>query len=1078
MSHKFDEEHYVENPFLAHLQKIGWKIYRQNKDDPEDVQEIIGFDSSYNPIYGEKKKFRESFREVILENELKESIKRINPWIEEDQINEVLRRITTPQANSLIEINREIHDLLLENTSVSENRKAGERSPTVRYIDFRNPENNSFNAISQFKVNIPGTEKHIVPDIVLFVNGLPLVVVECKSPAITDPVNEAITQLMRYANRRGEKEGNEKLFWYNLFMIATSKQVAKLGTITSDYEHFNEWKDPYPYKLSDIETDGTSITSQDVLIQGTLTKNNLLDILHIFTLFAEDPKGVGVIKIVPRYQQFRAVKEIVKRVKKGKTPEEKGGIVWHTQGSGKSLMMMQTVRAIYRDPELSDFKIVFITDREHLEKQLKDTAKSVGYTIHHAYSIEELKELLRTDTPDLVMGMIHKFQERELEAEFPVLNTSPHILVMIDEAHRTQYNILGANLRKALPNSIKIAFTGTPIEKTELTFGDYIDKYTMKQSVEDGVTVNIVYEGRTHSAELSDEEAANAKFEDVFHAVDAEERQRILGRYTWRAYLEDENVIRDKAKDMIEHYITHVFPNGFKAQVVAVSRLAAIRYKEKLEEVLKEKIAELEKDNPKNLDVDTLRRLKVAVIISGSQNDDPQIYKREYVDEGEHDRNIKSFKLPFDKRDDESGISGDVGIIVVNEMLITGFDAPIEQVMYLDNVLKEHRLLQAIARVNRVYKNKYCGYIVDYVGVFKHLKEALAIYTDDDIEEITRVVVNKAKSKDELEYMHSKIENFFKKFDIEDWRNNIDECIDLLVNEEVRDEFIALVREFNKAMDKVLPDPEALKYIKDLKIINFIKESARHRYRDNKLSIRDASQKIREIIEEYLISKGVDPKISPISLLSDDFIAKAKKNTSKARAQELEYAIKEYIQKHYEEDPELYERFSDRVKKILEEYKENWDLIAEELERIREEIKKGRRAENTFGFDPKTEMPFFGLLKQMIFDKKSMEELSQSELDFLIGLTQDILNVIKNEVKSVDFWENYTKQKRLKSFIVSQLLKDRSPFEYTKVDRLAERSQPYITNNDTLNKNNIFNKRNEIAQRSLELAYHIYGGRS
>ena len=1071
MFHKLDEEHYVENSFLDHLQRIAWKVFRQNKDNPEDVKEITEFNSNGEPVYGDSVKFRESFREVILENELKASIKRINPWIEDDQINEVVRRITTPQANSLLEANREIHDLLLENTSVSENRKTGEKSPTVRYIDFQNPENNSFIAISQFKVNIPGTEKHIIPDIVLFVNGLPLVVIECKLPKVADPINEAITQLMRYSNRRGEKEGNEKLFWYNLFMIVTSNQVAKLGTITSEYEHFNEWKDPYPYTLSDISANKT-ITSQDVLVQGTLTKGNLLDILRIFTLFVEDPKGTGVIKIAPRYQQFRTVKKIVKRVKEGKMPDEKGGIVWHTQGSGKSLTMMQTVRAIYRDPELSGFKIVFVTDREQLEKQLKDTSKSVGYTIHDAYSIEKLKDLLKTDTPDLVMAMIHKFQEREVEEEFPLLNKSDKILVMIDEAHRTQYNILGANLRKALPNSIKVAFTGTPIGKTEQTFGDYIDKYTVRQSVEDGVTVEIVYEGRTHSAELSDEEATNAKFEDVFHAVEAEEKQRIMGRFTWRAYLEAEEVIADKAKDMIEHYITHVFPNGFKAQVVAVSRLAAVRYKEKLENALEEKIKELEENNTKNIDLDTLKKLKVAVIISGSPNDDTQVFKNEYVNEHEHDKNIRSFKLPYSKSD-EIGINGDVGIIVVNEMLITGFDAPIEQVMYLDNVLKEHRLLQAIARVNRIYKNKYCGFIVDYVGVLRHLKEALAIYADGDIEEISQVVVNKAKSKDQLRYTHSQIENFFKKFEIENWRENIEECIDLLVDEEIRNEFIALVRAFNKALDKVLPDPEALKYTTGLKIINFIKESARQRYRDDKLSVKDASRKIREIIEEYLISKGVNSKIPPLPLLSDEFSSAVKKKTPKARVVELEYAIIEHIEKYFEEDPEFYERFSDRLKKILEEYKENWEQLAQELEKLTSEIRKGRESEQTFGFDPKKEMPFFGLLKQMVFGKQSIEELAETHINFLVSLTQDILAIIKREINSVDFWENYTKQKKLKSYIISHLLQ-KGPSKQTKKEGVADETQPYLANNEY----NLFNKRNEIAQRLLELAYHVYGSKN
>jgi len=989
--------------------------------------------------------------------------------MEEDQINEVVRRITTPSARTLLGANREIHGLLLENTSVSENRKTGERSPTVRFIDFRNLENNSFIAISQFKVNVPGTEKHIKPDIVLFVNGLPLVVTECKSPAIADPIGEAITQLMRYSNRRGVKEGSEKLFWYNLFTIATSNQIAKYGSITSEYEHFVEWKDPYPYSLSDISAE-RNITSQHVLVQGTLTKDHILDILHTFTIFKEDPKS-GVIKVVPRYQQFRAVKKTIKRLKEGKTPEERGGIVWHTQGSGKSITMMFTVREMYHNPEFGNFKIVFITDRKKLQRQLKETSESVGYTVHPARSIRELKDLLKTDTPDLVMAMIHKFQERELKTEFPVLNTSPNILIMIDEAHRTQYKLLGANLRKALPNAVKIAFTGTPIEKTEETFGYYIDKYSIRQSVDDGVTVEIVYEGRIHSAELSDEEAANAKFEDVFSALEADEKARIMGRYTWQAYLEDENVIQDKAKDMIDHYVAQVFPNRFKAQVVTVSRLAAIRYKKAFENALKEKIEELRRNNQNKIDITQLEKLKVGVVISGLPNDPPEYHP--YTDTNEHEKIITSFKLPFDKTD-ESGISGDVGILVVQSMLITGFDAPIEQVMYLDNVIKDHNLLQAIARVNRVYKNKSCGFVIDYVGVLKHLRESLAIYADEDIEEITQVVKNKAKSIDDLKFTHSLIKDFFKKHEIENWRDNIEECIDLLVDEEVRNEFIMLVKRFNRAMDAVLPDPEALKYVTDLKILNFIKESARNRYRDDKLSVKDASRKIREIVEEYLISKGVDPKIPPTPLFNDKFISKLKKEkSSKVIAEELKYAIIEHIEKHYEEDPEFYERFSDILKRILEAYKENWDALAVELGKIREAMKKGRESEKTFGFEPKKEMPFFGLLKQEIYSKKPIETLSNEDIDLLVNLTKDVVEIIRREIQVVDFWESYTKRKNLKSYIISHLLKRISMPSAQKEEMYVVKESSALYLSDV--KKVLFGKRNEIAQKLMELAYHIYG---
>ena len=1046
---KLDEEHYVENPFLEQLRRHGWKIYRQNKRDPEDVKEILKFDSRYEPVYGKKVKFRESFREVILEKELRAAIKRINPWIEEDQISEAIRKITTPQANSMLEANREIHDLLLENISVAENRKTGEKSPTVRYIDFENPENNSFIAISQYKVNIPGTEKHIIPDIVLFVNGIPLVVVECKSPTISDPINEAITQLMRYSNKRGVKEGNEKLFWYNLFMVATTKQVARYGSITAEYEHFVEWKDPYPHRLDEIE-EGSTVTSQEILILGMLSKDTLIDILHTFTIFSENEKGT--IKIVPRYQQYRAVKKIIKKLKEESTPEKRGGIVWHTQGSGKSLTMMFTIRAMSHDKDLRDWKVVLVTDRKTLQKQLNDTAKSVRYTVHLAKSIEHLKELLRTNTPDIVMAMVHKFQERELKKEFPILNESERILIMIDEAHRTQYKYLGANLRRALPNATKIAFTGTPIEKTERTFGDYIDKYSIRQAVEDGVTVEIVYEGRVHSAELSDEEAANAKFEDVFSQIEKDERAKILGRYTWKAYLEDSQVIKDKAKDMIDHYLKYVFPNGFKAQVVAVSRLAAIRYKNALEEALKEKILELERSNPNNLDIETLKRMRIEVVISGAPNDPPEM--KTYTDSNKHEEIIKSFKLPFNAND-ESGITGDVGIIVVNRMLITGFDAPIEQVMYLDDVLKEHNLLQAIARVNRIYKNKSCGFVVDYVGVLKHLRKALAIYADEDIEEISNVVVNKAKAYDELKIIHSTIENFFKKYGIENWRNNLDECVDLLVDEDTRNEFISLLRMFDRTMDKVLPDPEALKYVTDLKLLHFIKANARNKWRDDKLSLRDASRKIREIVEEYLISKGVNPKIPPTPLFSDDFMKGFEEKPAKDRAQELEYAIREYIVKHFEEDPEMYERFSEILKRLIEKYKNNWEALARELQRLRERMKKGRKGEKTFGLDPEKEMPYFGLLKREIFGKVNTEDLKPQQIDLLVSLTQDVVSIIQKGTELVDFWENYTAQKRVRSQVINLIIG-------------ISRNLP--------NRKEIIKKRNEIAQRIMELSAHIYGG--
>ncbi len=1034
----------VEEPFLRQLERLGWTILR--------AEEVGKYDPAVT--------YRASFSEVIIEKQFREALLKINPWLEESQLPEIIRELMVPSKNSLLEANKEILEKLLENTS-AENRKTGSRNETVRFIDFKNPDNNLFLAVSQFKVNIPGTEKHIIPDIVLFINGLPVGVVECKSASVSDPIGESIEQLLRYQCRRGEsKEGNEKLFWYNQFVISTCRQTAKYSSITGEFEHFIEWKDPYPAKLTEIETEGgESVNSQQVLVEGMLTRQNLLDIIQSFILFQESDKG-KLIKVVPRYQQYRTVCKIVEKLKSGKSPLEKGGIVWHTQGSGKSLTMMMVVRKMNRMDGLTGYKVVFITDRKDLQKQLGDTAKTIGYEVKIANNIARSREYLNNNTPDIVMVMIHKFQDDSVgafdPAYFNFANQSEKILVLIDEGHRTQYSLLGANLAQSLPNAVKIAFTGTPIKKTEQTFGSYIDKYTIRQAVDDGVTVEIIYEGRTHSAGVTDQEAMNAKFEEVFSKVNDETRHDILGRYTWRAYLEAEETIQEKAKDMLKHYLTHIFPNGFKAQVVAVSRVAAVRYKKAFDELLKNEqlIAEWTKelqsqyDSKIGIDFERLKKLRAEIIISGVHNDRPEL--AEYTDSAKHDEIISSFKLPFDKVT-EDGVAGDVGIIIVQSMLLTGFDAPIEQVMYLDNVIKEHNLLQTIARVNRIDHNKQCGFIIDYVGVAKHLREALSSFIDkEDVDEILSAVKDNSKDIDELKHAKSLLNDFFKKFDIADI-NDLDACVNVLGDEEVRNDFVILWRNFNSAMDKVLPNPVALSFVKDMKRFGFVSVAAKNKYRDERLNIKDASTKIRGIIDEFLISQGIDSKIPPLPIFSEKFQLKIKEEkTDRAKAEELKNGIAEHIEEHIEEDPEMYERFSEKLEKLLREYRDNWELMAKELEALLEEIRQGREGEENYGFDRAKEMPFLALLKKEVFGVKDLEGLTDEQRDLLIQTTKDILNQLKDSLQEVGFWQSVGSQKRLKTFIAFNLL---TAFNGNKT---------------------IASKKSEISQKLMELAFHLY----
>lgn len=621
---KLDEYSHVEKPFIEQLKGLGWNTGKN---------QVLELEMQQTP----EQSYRTSFSEVVLQPKLRQALIAINSFLTDGQVDEVIRKITTFQKNSLIENNQQVLTYLLENTTVSTNEQTGELSPTVRFIDFENLENNVFTAISQFKVKVTGTDHHIIPDIVLFVNGLPIVVVEAKSSKVKEPIAEAIDQLMRYSEQRGDTgEGNKELFFYNQFIITTCRTEAKFGTITTGIEkHFYRWTDPYPKSLNDLEHGASSPNDQQRMVAGMLDLRNLLDIIQVFTVFQIDDKGKK-IKVVGRYQQFRAVKIATKRLIEGKNPLERGGIIWHTQGSGKSLTMMFMVREMRLKPALQSWKIVFITDRTQLEEQLSETGHSIGFTIKNANFInpkatpdgKSLKELLSNDNSDMVMAMIHKFQENgDLEGLqiFPELNPNTNILVMTDEAHRSQYSLLAANLDKALPNATSIGFTGTPTGKTEKKYKDYIDKYTMRQAIDDGVTLEIVYEGFTHNAEIPDKKGMDKKFEDVFSDYQLTERLQILGFGSRDAYLEAIETIGDKAKNMVTHYVEQIFTGGFKAQIVANSREAAVRYKVAIEEALKEKIAEFEINNPMKVNVDVLKQLEVAVVISGSHNDAPHI---------------------------------------------------------------------------------------------------------------------------------------------------------------------------------------------------------------------------------------------------------------------------------------------------------------------------------------------------------------------------------------------------------------------------------------------------------------------
>jgi len=1015
---KLDERNHVEKPLLDQLAGLEWEVIDlDGKQQPSDT-------------------FRTTFTEVLMLPVLREQLKVINPWLEDDQFEEAIKHLSASfPGTNLIQNNRHLFQLLLENTSVSENRKTGETSPTVRFVDFKHRDNNRFIAVCQFKVRILGTEHHIVPDIILFLNGLPVVVIECKSPKVKEPIPEAIDQLLRYSEQRGAKgEGSSQLFYYNQFVITTCRQEAKFGTITTHSEkHFYRWADPFPRSVNDLEHGNTSPNDQQRLVAGMLDRDNLLDIIRTFTLFSTNDKG-EIIKVVGRYQQFRAVKLAVKRLLEGKTPRERSGIIWHTQGSGKSLTMMFMVREMYRHASLSKWKIVFITDRTQLEDQLSETSQSIGFSVKVADSIKSLKELLASDSSDLVMAMIHKFREVDLKEAFPELNSSPNILVMTDEAHRSQYSMLGANLDKGIPNSARIGYTGTPIDKTERVFGDYIDKYTMRQAIEDGVTLEIVYEGRTHNAEVSDTAGMDAKFQDVFSEYNLQQRLEILGYGSRDAYLEAKTTIEAKAKDMVEHYVTHVFPNGFKAQIVATSREAAVRYKGYIDTALADTIAALQKANPRKLDVSRLKRLKTDVVISGSHND--ELHIKAFSDNAKHKTTIKSFKLPFDA--EEEGVKGDIGIIIVNNMLLTGFDAPVEQVMYLDKIIVAHGLLQAIARVNRVggaAKDK--GFIVDYVGVGHHLKRALDNYDEREQNEVLDVLSFPEEELRELRAAHAAIIEFLKKHGLENLTDH-DAFFDLFYDEDLRFEFMSLFKAFTKCLNVVFPAKEALHFMHDYQSFTEINVLAGKHFRDARLSMKGIPPKLRQITDAFLESRGIHVKVAPISILDEDFQKDVQSHTrTKTKAAEIEHAIRHHLDVELDDDPDLQASFAETLRKILEEFRDNWNKIYEELEKLRDRIINASK-EPTYGLHRKKQMPFFRMFKKEIYGDATIDE---DAISALVSLTQQVFAEVERELKLAGFWESIPARNKLKADIQRMLVQQ----EFTNLPNLVKNRAQIIT---------------------------------
>jgi type I restriction enzyme R subunit len=1043
----------VEQPFLQQLQALGWTIIDQGREIPQDPA----------------KSLRQTFRQWLLPEVFTGAVAAINTtaageqWLTTKQLQELHDLMLRQPGRTLLEANEAVQKLLFK-AQVDVNEITCEEDPVARLIDFTEPSNNRFHAINQFRIDTPGCVKQfIIPDIVLFVNGIPLAVVECKKggPTCANPMVEAFEQLQRYMNKReatklqGLREGEPRLFHPVLLLIRTCGLEADFGTITSGTEHFFPWKTQWPR----AEPKDGAMNRQEQLISGMLNKENLLRILRTSSVFM-DTDGGPRIKVVCRYQQFRAAGKICERLRTGRTSAEKSGVVWHTQGSGKSLTMVFVARMLRASRDLHDFKIVLVNDRIDLEDQLSRTATLIGGRVHIIDSTGGLRRQLATGSSDINMVMVHKFQQREetlslklAEAlgtyqampparTFGVVNDSERILLMIDEAHRTQGSDLGENIFEAFPNAVRIAFTGTPLiserhgeKKTHKRFGQYIDTYKLMDAVNDGATLQILYEGKTADAALYDKHGFETAFEDLFKDRDEEELLAIKKKYGATGdILEAEQRINAIAWDMVDHYIGNILPNGFKAQVVCHSKLAAIRYQKGIEEALRERLATLKA--AANPDLELIRKiafLKAAVVVS-SDGTNEAAYLTMARRQAREWNAVDNFCRPFDLEDPARDYTG-IAFLIVCDMLLTGFDAPIEQVMYIDKKIREHTLLQAIARTNRVKPGKNRGYVVDYIGLANHLTEALTLYAaTDEQEELETGLKSISSEVPVLEERYQRLLQLFAGHrvkqvaefvqgrlpDVEADAAVVHAAVTLLKDEKIRADFDVYLKKFLMSMDIILPHQAAQPYRVPAKRFGYILRVAKERYKDTSLNLGDAGQKVKDLINAHLISLGINPKVPPVELLADDFIENLNRHAAgnlEAKASEMEHAIRKHCTVHHDEDPAFYKSLSEKVEQLIDRYQDQWDLLAGELEKLRVEAMEGRQTgEDGMSREATT---FYAHIAGEAFPGGKVPNEARAGMR---DVMEAIVGTLQESIGIIDFWTNGDKQKKTRSEIKTALM--------------------------------------------------------
>jgi len=980
---------------------------------------------------------RQSFGDVLLKDRLTQALARINPHIPPETRHEAQRKLQNIASPDLIDNNETFHGYLTEGITVEYQRDGETKGEKLWLIDWDNPENNEFLAVNQFTVIEDNHDRR--PDIILFINGLPLVVIELKNAADAKAnLPAAFNQLQTY------KREIPSLFTYNALLLISDGISARAGSLSASYSRFSQWK----RKLPNGDIDNNPNTNElEILTQGMLNKDTLLDLIRHFTVFEKiktvDPKTEVVtlqtIKKLAAYHQYYAVNKAVESVIAATKTNHRGGVLWHTQGSGKSLSMVFLSGKLVL--KLNNPTLVILTDRNDLDDQLFDTFAGCRQLLRQspqqAGDREAVRELLNVNSGGIIFTTVQKFSPQNEETIYPKISDRTNIVVLADEAHRSQYgfkakqvnikdeqgNVVGKQtrygfakyIRDALPHATFVGFTGTPVEQTDKNtpevFGDYIDIYDIAQAVEDGATVPIYYENHQvkvdldkQGRELLDELDEDLTFEDLGTTQQAKAKQTQI-----EAIIGSTQRLKTIAEHIIPHFEQRQTTNRGKGMIVTLSRQIAAN--------LYDTIIKLRPD----WHSDDLDSGKLKVVMTASASDEGNLVK--------HHTNKKNRQVLAQRLKDPTN---DLELVIVCDMWLTGFDAPCLHTMYIDKPMKGHNLMQAIARINRVYFEKQGGLIVDYLGVAQELKDALSFYSQSggkgDLTLDQQVAIGLLLTKLEV------VEDIMGAFNYQpyftagtgDKLNILKAAANYVADPQIKDRFLDSVTALSRIYALTAHRPEAIAQSEKISFFQAIQASLRKlEPTDGSLSNAEIETAIRQVVDQALVSDTVinifdeaGIKSPDLSIISDEFLAEVEGMEHQNLAVELlkkllRDEIKAQRRTNIVQSRQLTEMLEDSLRRYQNQVISVTDVI-QELINISRDVQAAKQRGEELGLEP-YELAFYDALAQ---NQSARDVMGQDQLRKLASVLVKRIH----ETASIDWNLKESSRARMK-VMVKRLLR-------------------------------------------------------